>query len=79
MAKKAAKKRKKSKPAKAVRSPKTPAKATFSRTSATRCQCDEGDDGLFYCFKQMQGRWISCRGPFDTLQECQDTTNGRCA
>jgi len=42
------------------------------------CRCDEGDDGLFYCYKRVQGRWVACRGPFQTRQECVQVTNERC-
>jgi hypothetical protein len=42
------------------------------------CQCEEGDDGFFYCYKRVQGRWVACRGPFDTRQQCIDVTNERC-
>lgn len=81
MAKKAKKitKTKKARKTKSAKLPKLPAKASLARGSGARCRCAEAEDGLFYCFKQVQGRWISCRGPYDSLQECLDTTNERCA
>jgi len=36
-----------------------------------KCMQDD-DDGKFYCYKKIQGRWVQCDGiPYDTQEECE--------
>jgi hypothetical protein len=76
---KGAKPRKKSKPVKKTLSkPPAALSLTGGGGGGSTCKCDEGDDGLFYCYKRVQGRWVACRGPYQTLQVCIDKTGERC-
>ena len=73
--KKAAKKttKKAAKPRKAV-----PRKAAPVFRGGTPCVCDIADDGMFYCFKKVQGRWVACSGPFASLEDCKGITGEMC-
>ncbi|WP_207497148.1 hypothetical protein [Aridibaculum aurantiacum] len=43
-----------------------------NRNSNYKCQQDE-DDGKYYCYRRVQGRWVQCNGvPYDTPQECEE-------
>jgi hypothetical protein len=42
-----------------------------------KCFCMKAPDGKYYCFRQVQGRWEECDGPFDTKAECE--AEGTCA
>ncbi|MBV4355613.1 hypothetical protein [Pinibacter aurantiacus] len=73
--KKAAKKatKKAAKPKKAA-----PKKAAPALRGASKCVCDMAVDGTYWCFKKVQGSWIGCSGPYETLEECKATTGEIC-
>lgn len=31
----------------------------------------------YYRYRHQQGRWESCKGPFDTIEECELSAKGR--
>lgn len=54
-------------------------KSSSKSKSSNSCKCMESDDdGKFYCFKKVQGRYEECQGPFDTMEECIDATGEQC-
>jgi hypothetical protein len=47
--------------------------------SGKKCTCAQSpDDGKFYCYREIDGKLKSCRGPYNTLQECIDQTGEKC-
>ncbi len=42
-----------------------------------KCICKQEADGKFYCYKMDSGKLVQCigKGPFNTLQECQQSNS----
>ena len=53
-------------------------KSRLGLIRSNQCYCQQGNDGQYYCFKSDQGRWIECKGPYATKQECLDQSGGNC-